>query len=104
VRRGEAVLLGTASVVFLAGCALAGLGLAETGTAQDIWTNAWFDFGLPLLVLAIAMGAHAVAMVHRRSLPPAANGSGGPNREIPGALCLAGAPGTGTPGASAGWL
>ncbi len=95
MRRGEAVLLGTASVVFLAGCALAGLGLAETGTTQDIWTNVWFDFGMPLLVLAIAMGVHAAAMAHRRTLPPAANGSGGPNREIPGALPVAGAP---TPG------
>jgi hypothetical protein len=94
VRRGEAVLLGTASVVFLAGCALAGLGLAETGTTQDIWTNVWFDFGMPLLVLAIAMGVHAVAMVHVRTLPPAANG-GGPNGEIPGALRVAGAPAPG---------
>ncbi len=91
MRRGEAVLLGTASVVFLAGCAFVGLGLAETGATQDTWMNVWFDFGLPLLVLAIAMGAHAVAMVHVRTLPPAANGSDGPNREIPGALPLAGA-------------
>ncbi len=95
MRRGEAVLLGTASVVFLAGCALVGLGLAETGTTQDIWTSAWFDFGLPLLILAIAMGVHAVALVHRRTFPPAANGSDGPNREIPGALRVVGAP---TPG------
>jgi hypothetical protein len=92
VRRGEAVLLGTASVAFLAGCALVGLGLAETGTTQDIWTNVWFDFGLPLMILAIAVGVHAVAMVHRRTLPPAAHSSGGPNREIPRALRLAGAP------------
>jgi hypothetical protein len=85
VRRGEAALLGTASAVFLAGCVLVGLSLAETGRTQDIWTNVWFDFGLPLLVLALAMGVHAVAMAHRRTLPPAANSSDGPNRQIPGA-------------------
>ena len=89
MRRREAVLLGTASVVFLVGCALVGLGLAETGTTQDIGTNVWFYLGLPLLILALAIGVHAVAMVHRRTLPPAANGSHGPNRQIPGALPVA---------------
>ena len=74
MRRNEAVLLGTASAVSLAGCALVGLGVAETGTTQDLWTNVWFDLGLPLLILAIAMGVHAVAMVHRRTLPPSGSG------------------------------
>ena len=74
MRRGEAVVLGTASTVFLGGCALVGLGLAETGTTQDILTNVWFDLGLPLQVLAIAVGVHAAAMVHRRHLPPSPNG------------------------------
>jgi hypothetical protein len=74
VRRAEAVLLGTASAVFLGGCALVGLGLAETGTTQNIMTNLWFDLGLPLQVLAIAMGVHAAAMVHRRHLPPSPDG------------------------------
>ena len=92
MRRGEAVLLGTASVVFLAGCALVGLGLAETGSTQNIGTNVWFDLGLPLLILALAIAVHTVAMVHRRTLPPAANGSDGPNRGIPGALPVAGGP------------
>ena len=90
MRRREAVLLGTASVVFLAGCALVGLGLAETGTTQDIGTNVWFYLGLPLLILATAMGVHTMAMVHRRTLPPAADGRDGPNREIPGSLPVAG--------------
>jgi hypothetical protein len=89
VRPGEAVLLGTASAVFLAGGALVGMGLAETPRTQDIWTNVWFDLGLPLLVLALAMGVHAIAMVHRRTLPPAANSSDGPNGEIPRALAPA---------------
>ena len=84
--------MGTASVVFVAGCALVGLGLAQTGTTQDIWMNVWFDFGMPLLILAAAMGVHAVAMVHRRTLPPAANGSDGPNGQTPGALPLVGTP------------
>jgi len=74
VRRSEAVLLGTASAVFLSGCALVGLGVAETGSTQDLWTNVWFDLGLPLQILAIAIGVHAVAMAHRRTLPPSANG------------------------------
>lgn len=88
MKRGEAVLLGTASAVFLAGCALVGLGLAETGTTQDIWTNVWFDLGLPLLILATAVGVHDVAMVYRRTLPPWANGDG-PNGEIPRRLDVA---------------
>jgi hypothetical protein len=69
--------------LFLAGCAFVGLGLAEAGTTHDIWTNVWVDFGLPLVILAIAIGVHAVAMVHVRNLPPSANGSDGPNGEIP---------------------
>ncbi|MGN6681091.1 MAG: hypothetical protein ACTHKL_25285 [Streptosporangiaceae bacterium] len=77
MRRTEAVLLGTASAMFLAGCASVGLSLAETGTTQDIWTNMWFDLGLPLQILAIAVGVHALAMVHHRTLPPAANGDNG---------------------------
>ena len=81
----EAALLGTASVVFLAGCALVGLSLAETGRTQDIWTNVWFDCGLPLVLLALAMGVRAVAMAHQRTLRPAANDSNRPNRQIPGA-------------------
>ena len=89
MRRGEAVLLGTASVVFLAGCALVGLGLAEAGSSQNIGTNVWFDLGLPLLILALAIAVHAVAMMHRRTLPPAANGSHGPDRQTPGALPVA---------------
>ena len=75
MRRNESVLLGTGSAVSLAGCALVGLGVAETGPTQDLWTNVWFDLGLPLLILAIAMGVHAVAMVHRRTLPPTADGN-----------------------------
>jgi glycerol uptake facilitator-like aquaporin len=96
VRRGEAVLIGTASLVFLAGCALVGLSLAETETTQDIWTNVWFDCGMPLLILAIAMAVHAVAKAHRRSLPPAVNGADGPNGEIRGALHMVGVTTTGT--------
>jgi hypothetical protein len=85
VRRGEAALLGAASAVFLAGCALVGLSLAQTGKTQDIWANVWFDCGLPLILLALAMGVRAVAMAHRRTLPPAASNSDRPNRQIPGA-------------------
>ena len=92
MKRGDAVILGTATVVFLVGCALIGLGLAETGTTRDIGTNVWFYLGLPLLILATAIGVHALAMVHRRTLPPPADGSDGANREIPGALRVVGAP------------
>jgi hypothetical protein len=85
VKRREAALLGTAGVVFLAGCALVGLSLAETGRTQDIWANVWFDCGLPLVLLALAMGVRALALMHQRTLPPAANNSDRPNRQIPGA-------------------
>ena len=101
MKRREAVLLGTASVVFLAGCALVGLGLAETGTTQDIGTNVWFYLGLPLLIVALAIGVHAAGIMHRRTLPPAANGSDEPNQELPGALPVAGAR---TLGARSRWL
>lgn len=85
MRRSGSLLIGTTSVLFLAGCASVGLSLAETGSTQDIWSNVWFDLGLPLLLLALAMGVHAAAMVHRQTLPPAANNCDRPNREIPGA-------------------
>ncbi len=74
MRRGETVLLGSASAVFLAGSASVGLGLAETATTQEIWANVWFDLGVPLQILALAMGVHAVAVAHRRTLPPSVNG------------------------------
>jgi hypothetical protein len=85
VSRGEAALLAAASAVFLAGCALVGLSLAETGKTQNIWTNVWFDCGLPLVLLALAMGVRAVAMAYRRTLQPAANNGDRPTRQIPGA-------------------
>jgi hypothetical protein len=78
--------------MFLAGSALIGVGIAEAGTAQDIWANAWFDIGLPLSILALAMGVHAVALAHSRHHQPTANGTDRPDGPFPAALPVLEAP------------
>jgi hypothetical protein len=90
--RASVLVCAAASVVFAAGSGFVGLGLAEAGTADDIWVNVWFDAGLPLLIAAAALGVHAVAIAHPRDLPPAANGADRLDGQAPGALPMRGAP------------
>jgi hypothetical protein len=83
--RGERVLLGVASVEIVAGGALVGVGLNEASDTNQLWTNLWFDIGLPLMIVAIAFGVHASMTARFRRPPPVASGSDRPGGQHPGA-------------------
>src|SRR5258708_34177407 len=71
------VLLGVAAILVVAGGTFKALGATEASQVHGMWTNPWFDSGLALVVLALAIGIWTY-VVDRRGKSPTPRVSGDP--------------------------